>query len=115
MKHLFRTQPKVQNSKPGENLSLSSIPEELLFPDPPGPVQYQESRPANIISPPVHKFPKLSPDSGLLESLFKGSSDHVSFLPQVSQVPLTCLTSPRCWRLATSTNLLVSWPDPQMC
>ena len=71
MKHLFRTQPKVQNSKPGENLSLSSIPEELLFPDPPGPVQYQESRPANIISPPVHKFPKLSPDSGLLESLFK--------------------------------------------
>ena len=59
---LFRTHPKVQSSKPGD--SLSSIPEELLFPDPPGPVQYQEPRPANIISPPVHKFPKLSPDSG---------------------------------------------------
>ena len=108
MKHLFRTQPKVQNSKPGENLSLSSIPEELLFPDPPGPVQYQESRPANIISPPVHKFPKLSPDSGKLESLLNNHQIRFYFFPQVSQVPLTCLTSPRCWRLATSTNLLVS-------
>ena len=78
MKHLFRTQPKVQNSKPGENLSLSSIPEELLFPDPPGPVQYQESRPANIISPPVHKFPKLSPDSGRCRSLLRGSLRFIS-------------------------------------
>ena len=75
---MFRTQPKVQN-KPGDNLSLSSIPEELLFPDPPGPVQYQpESRPANIISPPVHKFPKLSPDSGQFQPFFSSGSHFIS-------------------------------------
>ena len=110
---LFRTHPKVQNSKPGDS-SISSIPEELLFPDPPGPVQYQETRPANIISPPVHKFPKLSPDSGRCRSLLKRIITF-HFCPQVSRVPLTCWTRPRYWRLETSTNLLASCQVLQTC
>ena len=97
--------PKVQTSNSSSKDSMSSIPEELLFPDTPSapptftkspgrgrgrgrgrggrgggaaslaspPVSAYhgaESRPSNIISPPVQKFPKLSPDSG-----FPGSPD----------------------------------------
>ena len=108
---LFRTHPKVQNSKPGDS-SISSIPEELLFPDPPGPVQYQETRPANIISPPVHKFPKLSPDSGLTYVL-NFPSNCLSF--QASQALLIFSSRPRYWRLETSTNLLASCQVLQTC
>ena len=96
------TQPKVQNTSKS---SLSSIPEELLFPDttpsfskpvpgssssvrggvagdqgahcrvsglhsPPMYPHNSDNRASHIISPPVNKFPKLSPDSGKACKIF---------------------------------------------
>ena len=43
---------------------------------PPVPVYHNDSRPSNIISPPIQKFPKLSPDSG-----FPGSPDLMDTYP----------------------------------